>query len=130
MKGGFIIAAAFAVAFALAPRVSVADVVERELGTNAAGETVTGYVFQAPRGSFRNKGSRRPNLNRDSQVLRVDEARRSRGHYRPARGLYVSDPGWYWRRHGCWTGGAALAACAPMIPAPFCGSVLLWYGAH
>lgn len=83
-----------------------AEIVERELGTDAEGKVVTGYVFQGGReirGSSRSSGLAPRRVERPARYRgRVD------GGY--SRGWYLS--GWV----------------VPVIPLHGCGGITLWHG--
>lgn len=87
--------------------VADAEIVERELGTDASGQTVTGYVFQGGRSS-RGSISRR-----SSGLARRHFARPSRSAGRIDRG-YTTGHGAYW--------------VIPVIPLHGCGGYSLWRG--
>ncbi len=105
-----------------APGAGHSEIVERELGTNAAGEPVTGYVFQAPRGFSRSRNS---GLSLRGRTVRDSSLRRDR--YRPARGIDHGYPAWAWQ-YSLWSGHLGCQSCfaTQWGSAPCFGTVILW----
>lgn len=111
-----------------APGAGRAEIVERELGTNAAGEPVTGYVFQAPRGFSR---SRNTGLSLRGRTVRDSSLRRDRDRYRSSRGIDHGYPAWAWQ-YSLWSAHLGCRSCLATQwgSAPCFGTVIVWQGGY